>query len=75
MKAQRRLAAIMAVDGVGFSRLVEADERGTYERLEALRLTVAEPAIAGHGGRILKPMGGPAGRVRQRRPKRCPKRR
>ena len=53
----RRLAAIMAVDVVGYSRLVGEDEAGTIARLKALRLTVIEPLIAEHRGRVVKLMG------------------
>jgi adenylate cyclase len=47
----RRLAAILAADVAGFSRLMGIDERGTYERLKALRLGMVDPAVAEHAGR------------------------
>ena len=42
---ERRLAAILAADVVGYSRLMEADEEGTHARLKALRKTLIEPAL------------------------------
>ena len=54
---ERRLAAILAADVVGYSRLVGEDEAGTVARLKALRLTLIEPLIAEHRGRIVKLMG------------------
>jgi adenylate cyclase len=56
-RVQRRLAAIMSVDVVGYSRLVGMDEAGTLSRLNALRRELIDPAIAGHSGRIVKLMG------------------
>jgi adenylate cyclase len=46
MSQTRRLAAILAGDVVGYSRLMGADEEGTLERLKALRREVADPKIA-----------------------------
>jgi adenylate cyclase len=54
---ERRLAAIMAADVVGYSRLMEADEAGTHARLMALRKDLIEPAIARRKGRIVKLTG------------------
>jgi adenylate cyclase len=54
---ERRLAAILAADVVGFSRLVAADEPGTLARLRGLRSEVVEPNVAEHGGRIFKTTG------------------
>ena len=54
---QRRLAAILAADVVGYSRLMEADEAGTLARLKALRGAVIDPAVARHCGRMVKLMG------------------
>ena len=54
---ERRLAAILAADVVGYARLIEQDEAGTLARLKALRQTVIEPILADHGGRIVKLMG------------------
>jgi adenylate cyclase len=56
-RPQRRLAAILAADVVGYSRLMEADEAGTLARLNALRADVFDPAIARLGGRIFKTAG------------------
>jgi adenylate cyclase len=53
----RRLAAILAVDVVGYSRLMGADEAGTHARLKALRHDLIEPTIAAHHGRTVKLMG------------------
>jgi class 3 adenylate cyclase len=53
----RRLAAIMAVDVVGYSRLVGADEAGTLARVKAHRVELAEPLIAEHHGRVVKLTG------------------
>ena len=54
---QRRLAAILAADMVGYSRLMAEDEAGTLARLKALRTDVIDPEITRHGGRIVKLMG------------------
>ena len=54
---ERRLAAIMATDVVGYSRLIRADEEGTLEALKALRADLIDPKIAEHHGRIVKLMG------------------
>jgi TolB-like protein/class 3 adenylate cyclase/tetratricopeptide (TPR) repeat protein len=54
---ERRLAAILAADVVGYSRLMEQDEAGTFERLRQRRRALVEPAIARHHGRIFKLMG------------------
>jgi adenylate cyclase len=54
---ERRLAAILAADVVGYSRLMAADEQGTHARLKALRQDLIEPKIAEHRGRIVKLMG------------------
>jgi adenylate cyclase len=54
---ERRLAAILAADVVGYSRLMEQDEAGTFERLRAHRKELFEPEIAKHQGRIFKLMG------------------
>ncbi len=57
MPSQRRLAAILAADVVGYSRLMGADETGTLSRLTSHRRELIEPAIAAHGGRTVKLMG------------------
>ncbi len=54
---ERRLAAILAADVVGYTRLMGDDEAGTFERLTALREQVVEPLIAQYRGRIVKLMG------------------
>ena len=54
---QRRLAAILATDVVGFSRLIRADEEGTIAALKALRVDIIDPKLAEHHGRIVKLMG------------------
>src|SRR5918994_672661 len=53
----RRLAAILAADVVGYSRLMAADEQGTHARLKSLRQYFIEPKIAEHHGRVAKLMG------------------
>jgi class 3 adenylate cyclase len=53
----RRLAAILAADVVGYSRLVSADETDALARLSTLRSDVIEPGIAKHSGRLFKVMG------------------
>src|SRR5882724_12765951 len=54
---ERRLAAILSVDVVGYSRLMEQDEAGTFERLRTYRKELIEPGIAKHHGRVFKLMG------------------
>ena len=54
---ERRLAAIMATDVVGYSRLIRADEEGTLIALKALRADLIDPRIAERHGRIVKLMG------------------
>ena len=54
---ERRLAAIMATDVVGYSRLIRADEEGTIAALQSLRADLIDPKIAEHHGRIVKLMG------------------
>jgi class 3 adenylate cyclase/pimeloyl-ACP methyl ester carboxylesterase len=53
----RRLAAILAADVAGYSRLMSEDEAGTLAELKSQRSTLIEPAIARHGGRVVKLMG------------------
>jgi pentatricopeptide repeat protein len=57
MSQTRRLAAILAADVAGYSRLMGADEEGTLERLKALRRELIDPKIAEHHGRIVKTTG------------------
>ena len=54
---ERRLAAILAADVVGYSRLMGADEIGTLRALKAVRKDLVDRAIAAHGGRIVKTTG------------------
>ena len=56
-RAERRLAAILAADVVGYSRLMERDEAGTLAALKARRKEVLEPLVAKHQGRIFKVSG------------------
>jgi adenylate cyclase len=51
------LAAVLAADVAGYSRLMGTDEEGTLARLKAVRKTVVDPAIASHRGRIVKTTG------------------
>jgi class 3 adenylate cyclase/pimeloyl-ACP methyl ester carboxylesterase len=56
-KVERRLAAILAADMVGFSRLMERDEEGTIARQKRHRVELIDPTIANHHGRIVKTTG------------------
>jgi adenylate cyclase len=56
-EVERRLAAILAADMVGYSRLMEADEVGTLARLKTHRLELIDPVIAKNRGRIIKTTG------------------
>ena len=56
-RVERRLAAILAADMVGYSRLMEADEAETIARQKALRKELIDPKIAEHNGRIVKTTG------------------
>jgi class 3 adenylate cyclase len=53
----RRLAAILAADVVGFSKLIGEDEAGTLSALREIRKGIVNPVLAEHGGRIFKLMG------------------
>ena len=55
--ARRRLAAILAADVVGYSRLMETAEAATLARLKAHRAELIDPLLADHGGRLIKLMG------------------
>ena len=57
MTATRRLAAILAADVAGYSRLMGADEEGTHERLKAHLSELVDPKIGEHRGRIVKNTG------------------
>ncbi len=56
-RTQRRLAAILAADVVGYSRMMELDEAGTLALLKSRRRTVLEPVVAEHQGRVFKSTG------------------
>jgi len=57
MTATRRLAAILAADVAGYSRLMGEDEEGTLARLKAIRRELADPKVKEHHGRIVKTTG------------------
>src|SRR5499427_7987699 len=57
MPAVRRLAAILAADVAGYSRLMGADEEDTHERLKAHHRELVDPKIREHSGRIVKTTG------------------
>src|SRR6516162_9154396 len=57
MSATRRLAAILAADVAGYSRLIGEDEEGTLNRLRSIRTDVIDPKIAQYRGRIVKTTG------------------
>ena len=56
-RVERRLAAILVADVVGYSRLMGADEAGTMAALKQHRETIFDPAVAAHNGRIVKLIG------------------
>src|ERR1700730_426316 len=57
VRVERRLATILAADVSGYSRLMHSDEEATHTKLKALLAGGVEPAIAEHGGRIVKSTG------------------
>ena len=57
MTQTRRLAAILAADAAGYSRLIGADEGGTLQALKAIRAELIDPTIAAHNGRLVKTTG------------------
>src|ERR1700736_2721198 len=57
MASTRRLAAILAADVAGYSRLMGADEEGTHDRLKTHRRELVDPKIGEHSGRIVKTTG------------------
>ena len=57
MTATRRLAAILAADVAGYSRLIGADESSTLQALKAIRAELIDPTIAAHNGRLVKTTG------------------
>jgi TolB-like protein/class 3 adenylate cyclase/Flp pilus assembly protein TadD len=56
-RVERRLAAVLAADVAGYSRLMGSDEEGTLTRLKAIRKALVDPTIASHRGRIVKTTG------------------
>ena len=56
-RVDRRLAAVLAGDVAGYSRLMGRDEEGTLAQLKVLRKTIVDPGIASHHGRIVKTTG------------------
>jgi TolB-like protein/class 3 adenylate cyclase len=56
-RVERRLAAVLAADVAGYSRLMGVDEEATLARLKAVRKAIVDPAIASHRGRIVKTTG------------------
>jgi adenylate cyclase len=56
-RVERRLAAVLAADVAGYSRLMGTDEEGTLARLKAIRKALVDPTIATHRGRIVKTTG------------------
>jgi class 3 adenylate cyclase len=57
MSQTRRLAAILAADVAGYSRLMGVDEEGTINRLRSIRAEVIDPEITEHRGRVVKTTG------------------
>jgi class 3 adenylate cyclase len=55
--SERRLAAILVADVVGYSRLMQADEDGTLAQLQEIGATIIDPRVASHRGRIFRTMG------------------
>jgi class 3 adenylate cyclase len=56
-ESERRLAAILVADVVGYSRLMQIDEEGTLSRLEEIAASIIEPRVAAHRGHIFRTMG------------------
>jgi adenylate cyclase len=57
MTATRRLAAILAADVAGYSRLIGEDEGGTLQAFKAIKAELIDPKIAAHNGRLVKTAG------------------
>jgi adenylate cyclase len=57
MTEQRRFAAILVADVVGYSKLIGSDEAGTLAKLQALQTEIIEPQITKHAGRLFKSVG------------------
>src|SRR6516164_436728 len=56
-RIQRRLAAILVADVVGYSRMMQADEAGTLAALKSRRTDILQPLVSKHHGRVIKVMG------------------
>ena len=56
-RLERRLSAILAADVAGYSRLVDIDEEGTIAQLKAHLITLFDPTLAEHNGRLAKTTG------------------
>ena len=56
-RVQRRLAAVLAADVVGYSRMMQLDEAGTLAALKSRRTEILQPLVSKHHGRIIKVMG------------------
>ena len=63
---ERRLAAIVIADVVGYSKLTHADEEGTPARFRTLQEELLGPSVTAHGGRVIKTMGDAYRQVRDR---------
>jgi adenylate cyclase len=57
MASTRRLAAILAADVAGYTRLMELDESGTLQELRTIRAELIDPTITAHNGRLVKTTG------------------
>src|ERR1700719_180100 len=57
MSQTRRLAAILAADVAGYSRLIGADEGGTLQAFKAIKAELIDPKIAAHNGRLVRTAG------------------
>jgi class 3 adenylate cyclase len=57
VRSGRKLVAVLYADMVGYSRLIGVDDAGTLQRLRNLRANLIDPAIEGHGGRIVQTGG------------------
>jgi class 3 adenylate cyclase len=66
VRVERRLSAILAADVAGYSRLMHNDEEATHAKLTALLTDAVAPAVAEHGGRIVKNTGDVLGGVSER---------
>jgi adenylate cyclase len=56
-QTDRRLASILAVDVVGYSRMISADEAGTLAAVRSARREILDPSLDTHGGRVFKTTG------------------